>query len=183
MRIGIDISQMVHEGTGVARYVRELTRAIIEADHKHEYVLFGASFRKRHMFEEFVTTLPRGRVILVPVPLPVRFFDVLWNVLHVAPIEWFIGDVDVFWSSDWTQPPLAHARGITTIHDLSFIRFPDEHDETIKTVHARRLRWVKKECTRILCDSEATKQDVTTLLDIPQSKLTVVYPGFTGVFS
>ncbi|MEK7119854.1 MAG: glycosyltransferase, partial [Patescibacteria group bacterium] len=92
--------------------------------------------------------------------------------------EWFTGRLDVFWSSDWTQPPLMKAAGITTIHDLTVIRYPETFAKKIVDVHRRRLQWVARECKKILCDSEATKNDVITLLGIPQEKLHVVYPGF-----
>src|SRR5690349_17140659 len=106
MKIGIDISQMVHEGTGVARYVRELTKTLIESDAVNTYVLFGASLRKRDVFAKFAQSLPKNTVRLVVVPIPPTILDILWNVLHIVPIEWFTGPVDIFWSSDWTQPPL-----------------------------------------------------------------------------
>lgn len=178
MRIGIDISQIVYEGTGVARYVRELVTALVVQDLKNQYVLFGASLRRRVVFEQFVKTLPKERVTLKTIPIPPTFLDILWNRLHIIQVERFIGNVDVFWSSDWTQPPLTKAKGITTIHDVSPLRFPREHAATIVATHARRLKWVKKECAFILCDSEATKMDVSNFLHIPSSVLRVVYPGF-----
>ncbi len=181
MKIGIDISQMVHEGTGVARYVRELTRTLIESDSDNTYVLFGASLRKRYVFHTFVKNLSKHTVRLVAVPIPPTILDILWNRLHIIPVEWFIGKVDIFWSSDWTQPPIAYAQGITTVHDISFMKFPEEHAKQIRDVHKRRLFWVKKECEKILCDSEATKNDVKELLEIPENKLQVVYPGFSRV--
>ena len=46
MKIGIDISQIVHEGTGVGEYVRHLVKALLTIDQANEYVLFGASLRK-----------------------------------------------------------------------------------------------------------------------------------------
>lgn len=53
MRIGIDISQIVHEGTGVSTYVRNMVGTLLKLDKKNDYVLFGASFRKKYVFEEF----------------------------------------------------------------------------------------------------------------------------------
>ena len=50
-------------------------------------------------------------------------------------------------------------------------------DPVIVATHARRLRWVKKECKVIFCDSESTKKDSAELLHIPESRLHVVYPG------
>lgn len=178
MKIGIDISQMVYEGTGVARYVRELVTSLIKEDTKNEYVLFGASLRKQAVFAAFVASLHASNAHLVTVSLSPRILDILWNRLHIFPIETFTGPIDVFWSSDWTQPPLKHAKGMTTIHDLSFLRFPDEHASIISEVHKRRLARAKQECQKFLCDSEATRDDVMNYLNIPKEKLVVVYPGF-----
>lgn len=180
MRIGIDISQIVYEGTGVGQYVRNLVKAILEKDRHNEYVLFGASLRKLSGFTEYFNEVHilNSRVRLVTVPVPPTILELLWNTLHIVPVEWFTGPVDVFWSSDWTQPPLRAARGITTVHDVSFLRFPETFALSILDVQKRRLAWVKQECKIVLCDSEATKKDVIELLGIPVNKLHTVYPGF-----
>lgn len=182
MKIGIDISQIVHEGAGVAKYVREMVRALVQSDSKNDYILFAASIRRRHLFYQYIEKIHSGNlgsrnVRLVVVPIPPTVLDILWNRLHIVPVEWFTGHLDVFWSSDWTQPPLGKAVGITTIHDLTVIRYPETFAKKIVDVHRRRLQWVTRECKKILCDSEATKNDATTLLGILPEKLHVVYPG------
>lgn len=177
MRIGIDISQIVHEGTGVATYVRKLVAALLTLDTKNEYILFGVSFRKRNSIVDFFKTIRRANVRLVVIPIPPTLLEILWNQLHVVPAEWFVGNVDVFWSSDWAQPPLRHAKGITTIHDLIALKFPEETDRRIVAAHKRRLSWVAKECGAVLCDSQSTKQDVEDILGIPPARLHVVYPA------
>jgi len=177
MRIGIDISQIVYEGTGVATYVRELVSRLIAEDKNNSYVLFGASLRRQNEFRAYFNTLPHDRVSLVTSRIPPTILSLLWNVLHIVPIEKFTGPLDIFWSSDWTQPPLTRARGVTTIHDLSTMLFPKEMDAGIVATHARRLKRVKKECTVIFCDSESTKRDVMKYLKIPENQLHVVYPG------
>jgi len=181
MRIGIDISQIVYEGTGVASYVRRMVRALLKTDTKNDYVLFGASLRKKHIVNEFFQEMKKinPKVMLKSIPIPPTLLDILWNRLHIMPVETFTGPVDVFWSSDWTQPPLASAKGVTTVHDLSTLLFPKEMDARIVATHARRLRWVKKECQAIFCDSESTKKDSARLLHIPVERLHVVYPGIS----
>ena len=192
MKIGIDISQIAYEGTGVAQYVRLITEALMRTHPEHEYVLFGASLRKKQVFFDYVKQIP-GNPRLVVVTVPPTILDWLWNRLHIVPIEWFIGAIDVFWSSDWTQPPLSKARGITTIHDLSIMRFPEEsHNKAevrfaggtlapnIVATQKRRLMRATGECQAFLCDSEATKKDAHTLLNIPFERLHVVYPGYKG---
>ena len=172
MRIGIDISQIAHERTGVATYIRRMVDTLLKLDTKNEYVLFGASLRKQNVFKEY-----RGKAKLVVVPIPPTILSFLWNTLHIIPIETFTGPLDIFWSSDWTQPPLRHANGVTTIHDVTPMLFPKEMDKRIVKTHKRRLHWVQKECQAIFCDSESTKKDVTELFRIPPEKLRVTYPG------
>ncbi len=173
MKIGIDISQIVYEGTGVAKYVRRMVDTLLAIDKKNEYVLFGASLRRQGEFAKFVG----GRAKLVAIPVPPTLLSFLWNTLHIIPVERFVGSVDVFWSSDWTQPPLARAKGVTTIHDLTPLLFPNDMDKKIVETHKRRFKWLKKECSAVFCDSEATKKDVIKLLGIPKERLHVMYPG------
>lgn len=195
MRIGIDISQIAHEGTGVATYVRQLVTTLVRKYPHHEYVLFGASLRKRRVFSEFVHMLPgaEANVRLVSVPVPPTVLDWLWNRMHIVPVEWFTGSLDIFWSSDWTHPPLVSAIGVTTIHDLSVLRFPEEsHNQAVLDVargrvtanivatQTRRLTRAAKACAVFFCDSQATKHDAHELLGLAADKLTVVYPGLGG---
>lgn len=179
MTIGIDISQVVYEGTGVGRYVFELTTALLHKDKENDYILFGSSWGQKKKLEEIALEL-RGNRTNVSVkifPFPPRILNIIWNILHIIPIQWLIGNVDVFWSSDWTQPPVGNAYGITTIHDVSFFRYPESFDKSIITVHKRRLHHVQKECKKIFADSLATKQDIVSFLHITEEKISVVYPG------
>jgi glycosyltransferase involved in cell wall biosynthesis len=182
MKIGIDVSQVVYEGTGVGRYVRELIPVIIRLSPEDQFILFGSSLRQQRKLREFMDQIKKqySNVVSVFIPLPPSFLDILWNKLHILPITWFTGSLDIFWSSDWTQPPLGIAKGVTTIHDLSFLRFPESFHKKIIEVHKRRLHHAKKECSHFLCDSEATKADVIEYAHIPADKCTVVYPGVYG---
>ena len=156
MIIGIDISQIVYKGTGVGRYVEEIVSKIISQDDNNSYILFGSSLRQRNVFVDFYNNLSssvKHKITLKVFPFPPSILDLLWNRLHIAPIEWFIGPVDIFWSSDWTQPPLNKAKGITTIHDLTIFKFPESFPEKIVTVHKRKLVQSKKECSYFLCES------------------------------
>lgn len=172
MRVGIDISQIVHEETGVGKYVRKMVTELLKKDNRNDYILFGASLRKRHVFYKY---FPREKLVVVPIPPTI--LNILWNKLHIVPVEWFTGKLDIFWSSDWTQPPLIHAKGVTTIHDLSFLRYPESFVSKIVETQKRRLMRALKVCNIFFCDSEATKKDAIELLQIEKSKLVVVYPG------
>ena len=174
MKIGIDISQIAFRGTGVAKYTKKLVENLLKIDKKNEYILFFTSLRRK---------MPRlnlpgdGKVEIKRFKIPLTLLDFLWNKLHIFPIEQFIGRVDVFLSSDWTQPPSKNARLVTVVHDLSPWKRPETFDQKIIKVHKRKMRWVKKECKLVICDCEATKKDLIKILGIEKKKIRVIYPG------
>jgi len=180
MKIGIDVSQVVYEGTGVGRYVRELIPLVIKLSPHDDFVLFGASLGQKQKLRAFMDEMEKkySNVHVVMVSLPLSVLDICWNIFHIVPISVFTGPLDIFWSSDWVQPPLGNIKGITTIHDVSFLRFPKSFHKKIIAVQKRRLDKAKKECSFFICDSEATKSDVLHYYAIPENKCTVVYPGY-----
>ncbi|MDP3941290.1 MAG: glycosyltransferase [bacterium] len=175
MRVGIDVSQVQYQGTGVANYLLPLIAKLVEDEH-HSYVLFYASLRKKPP-AKLLDLASRNNVLLQHVPLPSSAMNLLWNKLHIIPIEQFIGEVDIFISSDWTQPPVRVAKNATILYDLIVYKYPEETDVSIVQTQRRRLRWVKEECDLVLCISEATKKDAIEILKLPEEKLRVVYPG------
>jgi glycosyltransferase involved in cell wall biosynthesis len=176
MRIGIDISQLAYANTGVANYLGKLVASLIELDKEHEYVLFYSSLRKE-LDSSFVNVLTSSRVSFKYAKFPPSLLDLLWNKLHVLPIERLIGDVDVFITSDWTEPPVRKAKKLTILYDLIVYKYPQETAKKIVQTQIRKLKWVKKESDMILCISEATKRDAVEILGIPTEKLKVIYPG------
>ena len=191
MKIGIDISQTAYEGTGVANYLTKLVEHLLAVDKENEYVLFYSSARIPFQAEN-LSIADKKNIQIKTFKFPPTLLDFLWNKLHIFPIEWLIGNIDVFISSDWVQPPLKHAKGVTVLYDLIIYKYPEEsHDQlrfniknmslsaNIVASQKRRLRWVKKECSKILCISQATKNDAREILKIEEEKLAVIYPGFS----
>lgn len=175
MKIAIDISQIVH-GTGVSFYTRNLIKALAKVDNKNEYLLFGGSLRLKNILQDFAAEIKKinknfsSKIFTLP-PTAV---EPLFNRFRFLPIESLIGPIDVFHSSDWTQPP-TNAAKVTTIHDFGFFKYPDVAHPKIAAVMKRRLELVKKESDLIIAVSEATKKDVVDLLGIPGKKIKVIY--------
>jgi glycosyltransferase involved in cell wall biosynthesis len=194
MVIGIDISQLAYPETGVANYLTSLVQKLIEIDNENQYVLFFSSLRKELLISnfKFLNKSQYPNVQIKTFKIPPTLLDILWNKLHILPIENLIGDVDIFITSDWTEPPTKKAKKATILYDLMIYKFPEEsHHQTqfnplkliispnIVEVQKRKMQWVKKESQRILCISEATKKDAQEILGIDKQKLAVIYPGFS----
>lgn len=174
MRIAVDISQLAYPHTGVGSYLGSLIEKLAE-DKSNEYVLFFSSLRGTFPITRYQFPYYKN-VTVKKFKLPPMLLDLLWNRLHIMPIEWFIGKADFFITSDWTEPP-SSAKKATILYDLIVYKYPQETDKRIIETQKRKLRWVKKESDVVFCISESTKKDAQEILGIEEKRLKVLYPG------
>ena len=118
MKIGFDISQIAYEKTGVANYLFNLIKHLLVIDKKNQYILFYSSLRRNLKSQISNLKSTSQNLKIKTFRFPPLLLDFLWNKLHILPIEWLIGDVDVFITSDWTEPPTLHAKKATILYDL-----------------------------------------------------------------
>lgn len=174
MIIGIDISSIPY-GTGVSNYTLNLVRNLTKIDKKNIYKLFFSSLRLP-LPKEIEAIKSLANVKIYQFRIPPTFLEILWNRLHVLPIELFIGKCDIFHTSDWTQPPVLKAKTITTIHDLTPFTNPEWHHKKVISAHKNKMFWAVKKCFSFICVSENTKKDLISLFPkIDQKKITVIY--------
>lgn len=177
MKIGIDISQLAHGNTGVANYVKNLVEQLINNDRNNEYILFYSSLRKNFQFSIFNFQLKPANVTIKTFKLPPSLLNIIWNKAHVFPIEYLIGNVDLFITSDWVEPPALRAKKATIIYDMIAYKYPGETHQKIVDTQKRKLFWVKNESSMVFCISEATKRDIQKILGINENRIRVIYPG------
>lgn len=169
----IDVSAAIY-GTGVSDYTINLVEALLKINSDVKFKLFAANLRSMSKIKEIFPSS-------ICVPVPPTLLEILWNQLHVLPIDLFVGKSDVVHSSDWTQPPGKSAK-VTTIHDLSPFIYPTEMDKKIVDVHTRRMNWVVKECGRIICVSQNTANDLQRIFSVPTEKISVIYEALPKRF-
>lgn len=170
MKVGFDISQLAHKG-GVATYTENLSQELVKCL-DIEMTFFYSSLRK-----PYKGNLPGVKEFKIPPTL----FEVLFNKLRNVDIEKFIGQVDIFHSSDWVQPP-SKALKITTYHDVIPLKYPEWSHPKIIAVHKKRLKIVEKEIDMIIAVSESTKNDLLEISNIPESKIVVVYEAADKIY-
>lgn len=172
MKIAIDISQSIY-GTGVSVYTKEIVTHLIKNYPNDEFVLFGGSLRRGDELKSFIKKV--GGIPKV-YPFPPTFMDFVWNSLHVFPIEKLVGRVDLIHTSDWTEPPSKLPK-ITTVHDLIPFKYPQSTTSGIRNAHKKKLAWVIRESQKIIAVSESTKNDLVTILRVPEEKIVVIPEG------
>lgn len=190
MKIAIDVSQLAYPGTGVANYLGSLVQKLLEIDRDNQYILFFSSARGEDPRSKIQIPNKSQKVKFKIFKFPPSLLHILWNKLHIAPIEWFVGDVDVFISSDWTEPPTKRAQKMSILYDLIAYKYPEEtHSRTgfnwkifapsanIVSIQKKKHFWMVRECSKIFCISESTRRDAAEILGIDKNKLEVIYPG------
>jgi len=179
MKVGIDISQIVYQGTGVASYTSSLVEAFSRVGTDNQYVLFGSSLRNNRILRDFVKKFDKEVFKHKFSFLPPKFLEILWNGIHLVPIETFTGNLDIFHSSDWLEPPTARAKKVTTVHDFIVYKYPETFSprggHNIVTNQKRKLFFVKHYSDLIIAVSQTTKQDAMEILKIPEKKIRVIY--------
>ena len=190
MRIGIDISQIVHEGTGVARFTHGLVNAILDHDKTNKWTFLFYSLRKN--FDDLLEKKIQDKGHkLIKWKLPPTIASFLFNDLHkysklltclpagrlLIP---FLTSLDWFITSDWIELPLP-VKKAAIVHDLVYLRYPETVQQKIVSTQNKRLCWVKKESAVIFSDSESTKHDLVNILGIKEKKIFVNYPGVETV--
>lgn len=170
MRIAIDISQVVY-GTGVSVYTKSLVSNLLMFGKENEYILFGGYLRRKKDLDDFTAGL-KGNFFTRFFPIPPTFADFIWNRLHLLKIEKLIGNIDVFHSSDWSQPP-SNCFKVSTIHDLIPIKYPNFSSLKLINAHKRRLFWVKNEANKVIVPSIQSRKDLISV-GFSQNKIVVI---------
>jgi glycosyltransferase involved in cell wall biosynthesis len=181
-RIGIDATPAVAQGGGIGRYTRELIRAAVAHETGFDYRLFTARIPPGRRFP---AALPEAsRVSLHQAPLDERWLYRLWHRLGVPlPVQTFTGRIDLFHSPDFVLPPVSGAiPTLLTVHDLSFVHFPETFTPALVGYLNRMVPKSVGRATHILADSEATRDDLVAVWDVPADKITVLYSGVDRAF-
>ena len=173
LRIGIDYTAAVRQGAGIGRYTRELVRALAELDRSHDYVLFAAAGGQRPADTDWPPNFQMRSV-----PLSDRALAILWHRLRLPLwVELVTGAVDIFHSPDFVLPPVRRAKTLVTVHDLSFIRYPQCADANLRVYLNKVVPRSVHRANLVLADSQSTKDDLVELLGVAPDRIEVVYPG------
>lgn len=176
MKIGIDISQIIYEGTGVSRFNEGLLDAILQYDTENKWVFFFSSFRRK-MKEKLLQKIYIRKQSFVQWKLPQAALSFLWNDLHIFPPH-FTGKLDWFITSDWTEPP-KNTKKATVVHDLVFKKYPETVHPKILSTQQKRLKWVSRESDVIFADSKSTASDLQKYYSAHPDRIVLNYPGVT----
>lgn len=180
MRVLLDYRPALRERSGVGEYAHELAAALLQRRAAERngatslnVTLFSSSWRDR-----LVRDARLEGAAIVDRRVPVSLLNFAWHRLEWPPAEQLSGEpVDVTHSMHPLLMPSRTAAQVVTIHDLNFLTHPERTRAEIRRDYPVLVRQHAARADRIIVVSRFTASEVTRLLDVDPSRLSVCSPG------
>jgi glycosyltransferase involved in cell wall biosynthesis len=173
MRIGIDAHSAERDGTGNCTYTRNLILHLSAIDRENQYVLFVTD--TSHPF--YTQLRDRSNLEIVSVRRSPAWFRVFFSMAAAS----YRKKIDLLHVQYFA--PFLH-RGVLfcTIHDLASYRFPEYFSRLERFMFRTLLPVSVKKADLVLTASAVSKNDLISLLHLPEEKIRITYCGVSDVF-
>lgn len=175
MKIAIDLRSLQGGGiSGVENYIYNLLEHLLQQDKHNQYVFFQNGYwndNSDHL--KFMNaSFKQARIPNKILNFSLRFFK-------FPKLESLVGEFDLFFMPNANQVSVKkQSKLIITVHDLSPLLLPQMYSLRRRLWHKfLSLEKLYKKADLLLAVSEHTKHDLVTLLNIPENKIKVIYPG------
>jgi glycosyltransferase involved in cell wall biosynthesis len=171
IRVAVDVTPLIGQRTGIgvltAGFLEELGRrrvAVLKG--------YAVTWRGRERLRE---VLPTG-VDQVAIPMAARPLHRAWERVDGPVIEWWTGPIDVVHGTNFVVPPAARAARVVSVHDASFVRFPDLCEPATLRYPALIRRAVASGAwVHVL--THAMADEIAECFAVPPERIRVVFPG------
>ena len=172
MRIAIDIRKINEFGVGT--YIWNLVRNLGAIDDRNQYLLIGS----QRNFHELGPLPPNFKQLYMPSK------DTVWKNHWAIPMALRREKVDVTHIPHRDAPFSVPTRLVVTIHDCVHLLFPLEDASKFQNYRGYlRTKRVVSAAKHILTVSNSTKADLIHILDVPESKISVVHNALDERFA
>jgi glycosyltransferase involved in cell wall biosynthesis len=163
-RIGIDARILSYRRGGLASYVAHLVPALAAVDRTTTYRILR--HRRDRTRGEAGPNLRRATV---------------WTPSHHPLERWALGleaarlGLDLLHSPDFIPPAFGARRFVITVHDLTFLYYPQFLSAESRRYYNEQIEWAVERAAHVIADSETTRQDLIRLLAAPPEKITAIH--------
>lgn len=177
MNIGIDVRCLMEPRySGVGEYTANLLNNLFEINKQNNYLLF---YNAHGNYDKNLPKFNYPSVHYKKFNYPNKLLNASLAFLKRPKVDQMLGGVDLFFAPHVSFLALsASCKKVLTVHDLSFIKFPEFFS-------GKQKLWYKLfggECSPlnfdlILADSHNTKRDLVELYNISEQKIKTIYLG------
>nr|MBN1229522.1 glycosyltransferase family 4 protein [Anaerolineae bacterium] len=128
-------------------------------------------------------TPPDSRLSVHRSALPTQnpLVRIVWEQF-IAPFALRHDKPDLFHGLAFSLPLAWHGRRVVTVHDLSFLRYPEQLPAGRRLYLTNMTRLSARRATRIIAVSQSVKSEIHTLLQIPEDQIDVTLHGVSPDF-
>ena len=166
LRLGLDARLLAYNRGGIARYITALGHALAALPAPAPFADLVAIYHRKDRARALATSGWRGLTAWTP---PHHRIERYALALELAP-----RGLDVLHSPDHVPSGAGRARSVVTVHDLSFILYPDTHSADSRRYYAQ-VAWTVERADRIIAVSEATKRDLVREVGADPARIRVVH--------
>jgi glycosyltransferase involved in cell wall biosynthesis len=170
VKVGIDVHSLGTRNGGNESYYRELLFALQQVDSEIRYFLYGISpdaLNLQSGHERFqCRPISTNRYLRIPISLPRSATRDQLDLFH----------------AQFIVPPGLRCKTVTTIPDIAFERFPEWFPLYQRGWSKYLIRRSAQKADRIITVSENSKCDLIGLYQIPDERVTVIYPAVAASF-
>lgn len=184
LRVGFNATPLLSPLTGIGNYIVHLGAALAASGEVDAYSFYG--FRWRHEPPLVPASGPRGRkgqrmrdLIKPLVPFKRELRQAQQQMLFARGLRRHA--IALYHEPNYI-PIRYDVPVVTTIHDLSWLRYPETHP-------ADRIRWLERALPRaladtaaVLVDSEFVRQEVLTTFSLDPARVHTAYLGVSPRF-
>jgi glycosyltransferase involved in cell wall biosynthesis len=166
-----------HRAAGISWYIRNLISALRQIDTQNDYYAFFGDhrlppeFRNAARFQPVISRWPTVRPMV----------RLLWEQL-AQPLLLRSLKVDLLHSMGYVQPYFCPCRSVVTVHDLSFMLFPEYFNRLNRLYLTHFTRFSVRRADRVLAVSDSTRKDVIRLLGVSPDRVVTVHSGIQPGF-
>ena len=165
LHVALDGTPLLGVRTGIGRYVEHLVAEL--ARMPDDVVVRVAAFSLRG--RRALSSLPAG-VRVAHRPVPARLLHRAWTRGDLPPAEWFTGRADVIHGTNFVLPPPRRSTGVVTVHDLTFLRYPELVDAASLAYRELVPRAVRA-AERVLTPTRAVAEEVVDAYRLPAERV------------
>jgi len=176
MRIGIDITPVTRERSGVGNYCVNLLAGLYEVGRENVFTGFVSGLRRVDG-----EALP-PRFFYRRLPVPTRLLYQAWRHFEAPRVDRFLGEIDVYHATNYVTPPTRRAPCVVMFHDLAVLKHPEWCSPRIARTFGRGLKGYAERAQIILTPSWATKDDTVELLGVDPGKIRAVHHAADETF-
>ncbi|NIR49845.1 glycosyltransferase family 4 protein, partial [candidate division KSB1 bacterium] len=143
--------------TGTGHYAANLAAALMQLDHEHELVIYCDT----QMLDWFADRRNGHKVALKGITFSSAAQRVFWEQARLSH-HLRTMDVNLLHSMAFTSPLMGRTRSVVTVHDLTFVRYPETLPLSKRIYYQSTFKSSLRRAEKIITISESMRQEIVS---------------------